>query len=79
MLQHTDEQPVNFGAAAGGTALFVAPQFVTAVRFVARRELRLMLRGRLSRAIFALLLVLAVLPPLLVSLRAGSLGLAPFS
>jgi ABC-type transport system involved in multi-copper enzyme maturation permease subunit len=79
MLQHTDEQPVNFGAAAGGTALFVAPQFVTAVRFVAHRELRLMLRGRLSRAIFALLLVLAMLPPLLVSLRAGSLGLAPFS
>ena len=52
MLQHTDEQPVNFGAAAGGTAPFVAPQFVTAVRFVAHRELRLMLRGRLSRAIF---------------------------
>jgi Cu-processing system permease protein len=45
---------------------------------IARRELVQMLRGRSWRGIFVLLLVVAWLPPLLLALRAGGLGLAPF-
>ena len=48
------------------------------VMLVARRELALMLRGRAVRATFALLLAVAWLPPLLLSLRGGTLRLASF-
>jgi Cu-processing system permease protein len=51
---------------------------LAAVRLVAGRELRLLRRRRAVRGALALLAAVAWLPPLVLSLRAGSFGLATF-
>src|SRR5512137_404562 len=79
MFQPASPQPGEFGAIGGGPESFALPLPSKTLILITRRELSLMLRGRLSRGILGLLLVVAFLPPLLLSLRAGSLGLAPFS
>lgn len=48
------------------------------VLLVAAREVKLVRRNRAARVGFVLLLLLAWLPPVLVSLRAGALGLGAF-
>jgi Cu-processing system permease protein len=52
---------------------------VARVRLVARRELRIQARSRGNVASVVLLFLIAWLPPLLLSLRAGTFGLASFS
>lgn len=54
------------------------PRLSQIVLLVARREGKLLRRSRASRAAAILLLAIAWLPPLLVSLRGGRLGLAGF-
>jgi ABC-type transport system involved in multi-copper enzyme maturation permease subunit len=49
-----------------------------AVLLVAGREIKLLRRGRALRGMLLLLAAVAWLPPLLLPLRAGVLGLAPF-
>ncbi|HYL59056.1 MAG TPA: ABC transporter permease [Candidatus Acidoferrales bacterium] len=70
------------GSETGGVAVRSADVTIPSRRklaaLIARRELTLMLRGRHARATLGLLAVVAFLPPLLLSLRAGALGLASF-
>jgi ABC-type transport system involved in multi-copper enzyme maturation permease subunit len=70
------------GSGTGGVAARKAAVTIASPRklatLIARRELSLMLRGRHARVTFGLLAVVAFLPPLLLSLRAGALGLASF-
>jgi ABC-type transport system involved in multi-copper enzyme maturation permease subunit len=66
------------GAVAGGTACAAILSRWKLAMMIARRELRLVMRGRLARGTLGLLAVVAFLPPLLLSLRAGTLGLASF-
>jgi Cu-processing system permease protein len=55
----------------------IAPHRVRPLVMIAQRELRLVWRGRAAR-LAALLFAVAWLPPLLVALRSGSLGIASF-
>ncbi|HEY6395099.1 MAG TPA: hypothetical protein VIX12_06740 [Candidatus Binataceae bacterium] len=78
MFQPRSLQTEELGAIGGGAKSLSGPRLSKMVLLIARRELSLTLRGRLSRGIVGLLLVVAFLPPLLLSLRAGSVGLATF-
>jgi ABC-type transport system involved in multi-copper enzyme maturation permease subunit len=69
--------------AAGGVAADVLTRIAgrvphASVRLVAGREIRLLRRRRAVRGALVLLAAVAWLPPLVLSLRAGSLGLATF-
>jgi ABC-type transport system involved in multi-copper enzyme maturation permease subunit len=69
------EEPV---ALAENAEPAVKPRPARATMAIARREFSLILRARLSRGMLALLVVVAWLPPVLLALRAGSIGLASF-
>src|SRR5579885_3328000 len=77
MYQQSDKEPGS-GGASGSKGPGGAASVSKAIQLIARREVLLMVRGRVWRRILALMATVAFLPPLLLSLRSGSLGLAGF-
>ena len=79
MLPSAEVLPGGLAAFAQSAERAMKSRPARATMAVARREFTLLLRARLSRGILTLLVVVAWLPPILLALRAGSIGLASFS
>src|SRR5689334_20533264 len=79
MLQSAEVMPKQLASFAENADPALRPNPWRIAILVARREFALILRARLSRGMLALLAVVAWLPPVLLALRTGSLGLASFS